>query len=952
MVGWKWILSEQAFMRMEVVITSLKLQVAADAQLIEGLVQTQNKFKFDVIATYDDTTTAISGKDLWRLNAFGSKSAAAKGKKQSLVRQAFNDAQGSTSLTLGSPLMFDDVEMSIDMTSLLCHQVTHVCAELFKNPKSDPEFEFSAATNKATKACAEVPCAGVIVTDNNIAVEDGTVLKENNPNNPISLDISYDSLVSGSTIFGNKLWDLSLSGNTRPDGTGDAILIDDQALTSSQRDIPFAAGTTMTFSDVQVNVDLTGKKCAEIPYICATLSKGRSPSRDFTLSGLPDESVFTACTDYIACETGCPDPRAAIAGHVKVPEKSFYSNDDVFIVCEEGYMLNGVLNLICNSDGTWSDPLPTCDKLECPDPRQGIPGHIVVPKETFHAGDRIDFTCDSGYQLVGSPILTCNDDGTLSGEPPVCDKIECADPRQGIPGHIDVDEETFVQGDLIKFECTEGYDLVGADTLACNDDGSWSGPLPDCIKRKKVRVTGSDIAPRPGTKIFEDSPDNPVEIDASFPTDPKGDDASTGDNLWNLDTWLSNDPEGYGPRLSENNRVLTPNQRDTYVDAGDDLDFPRVTSNFDTQGLKCDDIKYICAELSEDPRTTGDFDLEGVPNSNILRTCVELDCEIPTKSLIVVDVGIDLTGDDEVTEEEPVNPINFDVGVTSSPLSDDITGDDLWQMTAFTASDPQGKQNKDIVRQEVLSKPQRDQDLPSGSTEDFPGLTANVDMTGKYCNEVKYFCVELNKGVYADPSFIILGDPSDRLDCVPLRCAEAPVPPVVITDTDVDLSGDNMITAGDPYNPMEFDVIIKTDPNGGDAVGDDLWKATVFTSTTPDGSRNKRVLDEQVLTPSQEDRDIPAGDTATFRYLDANVDMQGSTCADVGYLCVEFSKGEYAYPDFEFSGSQSVRTDCIKLKCDEGNPFLAVRLPLSSNCPLVMVKVSYTFVSDQWCNPL
>ena len=37
-----------------------------------------------------------------------------------------------------------------------------------------------------------------------------------------------------------------------------------------------------------------------------------------------------------------------------------------------------------------------------------------------------------------------------------------------------------MQGNVSTFICNPGYELVGAETLTCQDDGQWSAPPPVC----------------------------------------------------------------------------------------------------------------------------------------------------------------------------------------------------------------------------------------------------------------------------------------------------------------------------------------------------------------------------------------------------------------------------------------------------------------------------------------
>lgn len=40
-------------------------------------------------------------------------------------------------------------------------------------------------------------------------------------------------------------------------------------------------------------------------------------------------------------------------------------------------------------------------------------------------GDRVEFTCDEGFHLRGSEILTCTEEGIWDSEEPFCEEIKC-----------------------------------------------------------------------------------------------------------------------------------------------------------------------------------------------------------------------------------------------------------------------------------------------------------------------------------------------------------------------------------------------------------------------------------------------------------------------------------------------------------------------------------------------
>ena len=59
----------------------------------------------------------------------------------------------------------------------------------------------------------------------------------------------------------------------------------------------------------------------------------------------------------------------------------------------------------------------------CPD--QDNPANGVVSQSGNSEGDTATFVCNDGYELVGAPVLTCQNDGTWDENPPVCKRRFC-----------------------------------------------------------------------------------------------------------------------------------------------------------------------------------------------------------------------------------------------------------------------------------------------------------------------------------------------------------------------------------------------------------------------------------------------------------------------------------------------------------------------------------------------
>ncbi|XP_078661525.1 P-selectin-like [Branchiostoma floridae x Branchiostoma belcheri] len=183
---------------------------------------------------------------------------------------------------------------------------------------------------------------------------------------------------------------------------------------------------------------------------------------DGTWSGTPPTCTAVECPALTSPTNG------ALSG------PSSYTVNQVFtFTCDTGYdLVGGTSAVTCQDDGTWSGTAPTCEAQQCPE-LTTLTNGAVSGSNTY--GEELTFTCDTGYALVGALTLTCQADGTWSGSPPTCEVLQCPivpSPTNGV-------KESSCEGDL-TFTCDAGYNLVGSSTLTCQDDGTWSGTPPTC----------------------------------------------------------------------------------------------------------------------------------------------------------------------------------------------------------------------------------------------------------------------------------------------------------------------------------------------------------------------------------------------------------------------------------------------------------------------------------------
>ncbi|XP_072181950.1 uncharacterized protein [Diadema setosum] len=107
---------------------------------------------------------------------------------------------------------------------------------------------------------------------------------------------------------------------------------------------------------------------------------------------------------------------------------------------------------------------------------QCLPGSDVL------FGTTCTFDCRDGYNLTGSPTVTCLGSGDISNQLPNCEVSTCDVPQ--FPLYLMSSScsegQTVVFNTTCSFACQTGYTLVGNSSLNCQADGSFSASLPTC----------------------------------------------------------------------------------------------------------------------------------------------------------------------------------------------------------------------------------------------------------------------------------------------------------------------------------------------------------------------------------------------------------------------------------------------------------------------------------------
>ncbi|XP_041370822.1 protein lev-9-like isoform X2 [Gigantopelta aegis] len=151
--------------------------------------------------------------------------------------------------------------------------------------------------------------------------------------------------------------------------------------------------------------------------------------------------------------------------------------------CHEGYELIGKSYRDCLASGDWSETLPTCIPIDCPE--LGPPLHGTMIGSGTMYGSVIRFVCNDGFKVVGSSERRCQSDRTWSGQDAVCEEINCGVPGPIWNGYLDGHRTTV--GAVYFYRCHTRTKFKGASfSTQCLENGQWSYPPPLCMGQCQV----------------------------------------------------------------------------------------------------------------------------------------------------------------------------------------------------------------------------------------------------------------------------------------------------------------------------------------------------------------------------------------------------------------------------------------------------------------------------------
>ena len=172
----------------------------------------------------------------------------------------------------------------------------------------------------------------------------------------------------------------------------------------------------------------------------------------------------------------CPEPRDLHHGEFTSEGKKY--GDSIHYSCKRGFILNGTTTRTCLANKTWSDQPPSCQRIDCGEPK--TPEYGSVKHRDTKYGNRAKISCDEGYNLITPEYIRCKANGQWNEDDPICEPMMCTALDEVLPNVIYLASGRNY-GDTVQYVCNEGFRLEGQSERVCGADGKWHGEIPNCL---------------------------------------------------------------------------------------------------------------------------------------------------------------------------------------------------------------------------------------------------------------------------------------------------------------------------------------------------------------------------------------------------------------------------------------------------------------------------------------
>ncbi|PNI48198.1 SELE isoform 3 [Pan troglodytes] len=189
------------------------------------------------------------------------------------------------------------------------------------------------------------------------------------------------------------------------------------------------------------------------------------------------------CEQIVNCTAlESPEHGSLVCSH---PLGNFSYNSSCSVSCDRGYLPSSMETMQCMSSGEWSAPIPACNVVECDavtNPANGFVDCFQNPG-SFPWNTTCTFDCEEGFELMGAQSLQCTSSGNWDNEKPTCKAVTCRAVRQPQNGSVRCSHSPageFTFKSSCNFTCEEGFMLQGPAQVECTTQGQWTQQIPVC----------------------------------------------------------------------------------------------------------------------------------------------------------------------------------------------------------------------------------------------------------------------------------------------------------------------------------------------------------------------------------------------------------------------------------------------------------------------------------------
>ncbi|XP_036437168.1 E-selectin-like [Colossoma macropomum] len=188
------------------------------------------------------------------------------------------------------------------------------------------------------------------------------------------------------------------------------------------------------------------------------------------------------CEHVVKCqaeEISAPDHGSVHCVH---PNGNFSYESRCEYSCDEGYQAVGSQTTRCEASAAWSAKPPTCELVQCSDLTEPLHSSMQCehPLGSFSYQSSCEFTCEEGYTLTGSSSskLMCEASGHWNDSQPICEAVQCPTLEDPANGRINCNGDSY--GSSCIFSCNKGFHPQGPIEITCTESAEWSQNMPHC----------------------------------------------------------------------------------------------------------------------------------------------------------------------------------------------------------------------------------------------------------------------------------------------------------------------------------------------------------------------------------------------------------------------------------------------------------------------------------------